>query len=63
MSTPNKVQLKFDIAKIIEKDEIPSSNDLSLGGSSAIKGNVPKNTCNCKKSKCLKLYCDCFAYG
>lgn len=22
-----------------------------------------RNTCNCKKSKCLKLYCDCFAYG
>ena len=20
-------------------------------------------TCNCKKSKCLKLYCDCFAFG
>ncbi len=19
--------------------------------------------CNCKKSKCLKLYCDCFAAG
>ena len=22
-----------------------------------------KTTCNCKKSQCLKLYCDCFAYG
>jgi len=22
-----------------------------------------RNTCNCKRSKCLKLYCDCFAFG
>ncbi len=25
--------------------------------------SMGKNTCNCKKSKCLKLYCDCFAFG
>ena len=25
--------------------------------------NKKKNFCNCKKSECLKLYCDCFANG
>lgn len=24
---------------------------------------IPKFCCNCKKSRCLKLYCDCFAVG
>jgi hypothetical protein len=32
-----------------------------------LKGNTyilnKKNCCNCKKSRCLKLYCDCFAKG
>jgi protein lin-54 len=27
------------------------------------KSTNGKCICNCKKSKCLKLYCDCFAYG
>ncbi len=36
-------------------------NDFGVASASKI---VPAlNTCNCKKSKCLKLYCDCFAFG
>lgn len=34
--------------------------------SSAIDGGIyprPKKPCNCTKSMCLKLYCDCFANG
>lgn len=31
------------------------------------EGNVdtlrPRKACNCTKSQCLKLYCDCFANG
>jgi protein lin-54 len=26
-------------------------------------GEKKMRMCNCKKTKCLKLYCDCFAYG
>lgn len=29
--------------------------------SSATKSTPTRVTCNCKKSRCLKLYCDCFA--
>eukprot|EP00730_Choanoeca_flexa_P004123 TRINITY_DN11605_c0_g1_i4.p1 TRINITY_DN11605_c0_g1~~TRINITY_DN11605_c0_g1_i4.p1 ORF type:complete len:231 (+),score=7.43 TRINITY_DN11605_c0_g1_i4:333-1025(+) len=25
--------------------------------------STPTKSCNCKNSKCLKLYCDCFAHG
>ncbi|KAK4528534.1 hypothetical protein GAYE_SCF59G6478 [Galdieria yellowstonensis] len=32
---------------------------LTLNGN----GNVTSNPCNCKRSQCLKLYCECFAAG
>lgn len=37
-----------------QSDNKSASGALGAGG---------KTTCNCKKSKCLKLYCDCFALG
>lgn len=36
-----------------------NKNDISQ--SSSVKGEVSTKSCNCKKSKCLKLYCECFA--
>ena len=35
--------------------------EMISGGSSAQA--APTQPCNCKKSKCLKLYCECFASG
>lgn len=36
-----------------------TANDTSLESN----GIRPKKPCNCTKSQCLKLYCDCFANG
>jgi len=33
------------------------NNDSSIGASTQLK---PERCCNCKSSKCLKLYCECF---
>ena len=34
------------------------------GGSQAAGSNDPRRKqCNCRNSKCLKLYCECFAAG
>ena len=35
-----------------------------MGGTGARPGAAPKNkACNCRNSRCLKLYCECFASG
>ncbi|XP_042196442.1 protein lin-54 homolog isoform X2 [Callorhinchus milii] len=33
------------------------------GTSTSESGSRPRKPCNCTKSQCLKLYCDCFANG
>ena len=53
----------------VERSEIsaasPSHQTPKLAHMSSHKssGQAAIFTCNCKKSKCLKLYCDCFAQG
>ena len=44
MSTEKKRSKKLN-----EMKEVPQPNS-----------EIKKVTCNCKKTKCLKLYCDCF---
>lgn len=36
---------------------------LQIGENSGNSQNKKTRICNCKKTKCLKLYCDCFAAG
>ncbi|CAG5135701.1 unnamed protein product, partial [Candidula unifasciata] len=38
---------------------VPSQNGPTLEAT----GSRPRKPCNCTKSQCLKLYCDCFANG
>lgn len=52
---------------------IPVNNSLAREFNSPVRTPTPsssyasstlvKKTCHCKQSKCLKLYCDCFAAG
>lgn len=42
--------------KVLVPNESPTS-------ASANNGIRPRKPCNCTKSQCLKLYCDCFANG
>lgn len=47
----------------------PSSKTVTIGGTSSFPGitaedlSRQRKPCNCTKSQCLKLYCDCFANG
>ena len=47
-----------------EADEAMSDvKHVSFELKSKLKPMVPPSKCNCSKSKCLKLYCECFARG
>ncbi|XP_077354228.1 protein lin-54 homolog [Festucalex cinctus] len=42
---------------------VQTQSRLPLNGMSAEATSRPRKPCNCTKSQCLKLYCDCFANG
>lgn len=56
-SSTNKMKMETEEEE--GENEETSSSLKASGGTSSKK----KICCNCKKSRCLKLYCDCFARG
>lgn len=44
-------------------DEAAASVVSNSGNGNAEANSKKTKVCNCKRTKCLKLYCDCFASG
>ena len=57
----NDITLSATNSSLILRKQ-PSASSLPVQASN---GGKPQKAylCNCKKTKCLKLYCDCFAHG
>ncbi|XP_014785140.1 protein lin-54 homolog [Octopus bimaculoides] len=60
-------QLKQDFIPIASNNPVVTANTLARntinGTNIEATGARPRKPCNCTKSQCLKLYCDCFANG
>ena len=54
-----------ELAAASHQPQQPQSSGASAPSTSAASGpsNRPRKPCNCTRSQCLKLYCDCFANG
>ncbi|XP_055961136.1 CRC domain-containing protein TSO1 isoform X2 [Mercurialis annua] len=76
-SSTNRETLDTDMVLCDNQDNVlENASQMLMGGDEDISINSPKTKrlklehvgasckrCNCKRSKCLKLYCDCFAAG
>ncbi|XP_039953858.1 protein lin-54 homolog [Bactrocera neohumeralis] len=58
---PNSALLNFKI-KLEPPEEKQDGSPVDLLPDAA-NGGIRRKHCNCSKSQCLKLYCDCFANG
>lgn len=56
-----------ELAVAIPASQAPASSAATLPSTStagvSAPSNRPRKPCNCTRSQCLKLYCDCFANG
>ncbi|KAL8521870.1 hypothetical protein ACS0TY_012144 [Phlomoides rotata] len=62
-STPGNKRMYTDIETDGYSEEFKSGPQTKRRKSSASSDGDGCKRCNCRKSKCLKLYCDCFAAG
>lgn len=62
METPVQTKGANRRASLSSSKSTPSSVAKNAA-SSACRETLESKKCNCKKSKCLKLYCECFAAG
>jgi len=60
-STANKS--KLIIANFQNGPKISSTNETQINELATQNVANPRKPCNCTRSQCLKLYCDCFAAG
>jgi hypothetical protein len=58
-----KIKVNFLSEEISNLNYLKIKNENSENFTEGINSGSNKITCNCKKSKCLKLYCECFANG
>ncbi len=57
-TAPEEVKI-FETAANVATEEVPELPEVTPAAAT----NPNKKCCNCKKSFCLKLYCECFAAG
>ncbi|XP_074647960.1 protein lin-54 homolog [Tubulanus polymorphus] len=62
-ATPVSEMIVSESLPLAEPPSVSRHTNGSSSAETAAPGQRPRKPCNCTKSQCLKLYCDCFANG